>query len=96
MGVIQSTKALTWPQACVQICGGVEGGARSASCGPHGGLQEFLAYQNPPLPRNLQLDYAYGLTAVLGGGCFLMSEVTLHARFVPPKIGGGRDQICVA
>ena len=41
-------------------------------------LQGYLAHKKPQPPRNLQYDYAYGPTAVLGGGRFLMSEVSLY------------------
>ena len=42
------------------------------------GLQGYLAHKQPPPPRTLQQDYAEGPTEVLGGGCFLMSEVPLY------------------
>ena len=43
------------------------------------GSQGYLAHKQLRPLRTLQWDYAYGLTAVLGGGRFLMSEVTLYA-----------------
>ena len=47
-------------------------------------LQGYLAHKRPQPHRTLQKDYAYGPTAVLGGGPFLMSEVPLSTRSPEP------------
>jgi len=46
---------------------------RSQECA----VQGYLAHEKQHPPRALQLDYAYGPMAVLGGGLFLISEVDL-------------------
>ena len=40
-------------------------------------LRGYVAHKKQYLPRALQYDHAYGPTAALGGGQFLMSEVPL-------------------
>ena len=41
-------------------------------------VQGYFAPKKQHPPRTLQLDYAGGLTVVLGGGQFLISEVPLY------------------
>ena len=52
-------------------------GFRKLSRRPSVGFRGCLAHKKLRPFRTLQWDYAYGLTVVLGGGRFLMSEVPL-------------------
>ena len=57
------------------------GGQRIFGKWAHTKLQGYLAKKKTPRPRNLQEGYAYGPMVILGGGRFLMSEVSLYLGF---------------
>ena len=70
----------------VRVCG------RPCGVLPPRTAQGYLAHKKPHPPRTLQHDYAYGPTAVLGGGRVLMSEVALFGMPPPPGIEGLIEQ----
>ena len=63
------------------------GSVRSSGLGPTSpiikcplcdqGAQGYLAHKNHPPPRTLQKDNTWGPIVVLGGGLFLVGEVSL-------------------
>ena len=50
-------------------------------------LQGYLAHKKLRPPRTLQQDYALGPMVVLGGGLFLMREVTMQPTSITLYIG---------